>query len=985
MLEGQRSIVYKTDESMFFEAKAMFQDKNYAGCIDKLQEFKKNVRDANLMQETEFLLLSAAFRQGKEGVGMQLKDYLDKYTETNNYAEACFMIASTHFADKDFPLALYWLQKSEINLLPLQDQEDYTYRMAYSYLKTGDKDKAKLLFMGLRENGKIYKDASSFYLAYIYYTEKDYAKAIPLLSSLKDKSEFRLEVSYFLTQIHFVQGRYEQSINEGLSLLSNFPNSAHNTEIKRILGISYYQGGNFEDCTRYLNGSIQEDATTARADHYILGRSYFQLKNYEQSASNMAKAVGDNDELTQNALLYLAQSYLYVGDKNNAMRSFEAASRMNFDAQIRENAMYNYAVLLHQTSLSPFGESVIVLEEFLNTYTKSKYLDQINDCLVEVYMTTKNYDTALESISRIKNPGNKINEARQKIFFHLGTVYFSNAQFDEAIKNLTYAIEAGNYAPQEKNNALYWRAESYYRQAKYGASAGDYKLFLQRSTKKTDLNIAAYYGLAYSYFQQQEYEPATNNFSNYINAETNRDDVRYADAYARKGDCSFFMRRYTEADRAYLEAEKLQPSMGDYSLYQRGFMMGLQKNYKGKIQLMDELIKSYPDSRYITETLYEKGKAYLMLENDAAAIQTYEILANDYPQTDNARKAGIQLGLLYFNENQPEKSLNAYKKIVDTYPNSEEAKVAIQDLKSVYVELNDIPAYAQYINSLGGTAKFEVSEEDSLTFIVAERLFLKGGNASQAQNAMSKYLKDFPNGAFKINAHYYLASIYYNKKELSLAKTEYQKVLDSGDNKFTLDVLFRLSEIQFETKDYEASLKSYQQLQVRAVTLEQKHAALIGIMRCANVLNKPEAVIKSGDALLKEAKIDPEIKREAHYYRAKAYLANKNGAKALVDLQLLAKDTRDIFGAEAKFLLAEYYFSTNESAKAEAEVLDYIKKGTPHAYWLARSFILLSDVYLQKGDNLQARQYLESLQHNYKNDSDDISTMIDQRLEKLNE
>lgn len=64
-------------------------------------------------------------------------------------------------------------------------------------------------------------------------------------------------------------------------------------------------------------------------------------------------------------------------------------------------------------------------------------------------------------------------------------------------------------------------------------------------------------------------------------------------------------------------------------------------------------------------------------------------------------------------------------------------------------------------------------------------------------------------------------------------------------------------------------------------------------------------------------------------------------------------------------------------------MLDYIEVSTPHAYWLARSFVLLSDIYVKMGRELDARQYLLSLQQNYQAD-DDIAGMIKSRLAKLN-
>ena len=76
------------------------------------------------------------------------------------------------------------------------------------------------------------------------------------------------------------------------------------------------------------------------------------------------------------------------------------------------------------------------------------------------------------------------------------------------------------------------------------------------------------------------------------------------------------------------------------------------------------------------------------------------------------------------------------------------------------------------------------------------------------------------------------------------------------------------------------------------------------------------------------------------------------------------------------------YFNNKENAKAEKELMNFIENGTPHQYWLARGFILLADIYISQNDDFQARQYLTSLQNNYKGD-DDIAGMIENRLGKL--
>ena len=177
-------------------------------------------------------------------------------------------------------------------------------------------------------------------------------------------------------------------------------------------------------------------------------------------------------------------------------------------------------------------------------------------------------------------------------------------------------------------------------------------------------------------------------------------------------------------------------------------------------------------------------------------------------------------------------------------------------------------------------------------------------------------------------------------------------------------------------------MESFKRLQIVAENPENRQAARLGIMRCALQTGQQKDALLAADELLKEPKLSPELEAEARYVRAKAYIAQKQANKALADLKELSKDTRTVHGAEAKYLLAQLYYDTNDDKNAEKVLMNFIENGTPHQYWLARGFILLADIYIRQGDDFQARQYLTSLQNNYKGD-DDIAGMIENRVGKL--
>ena len=982
MASGQRSYQFDAPNRLFVEGKELFSLKNYSGCIDKLEAYKQHSTDADLIQEADYMLVYSAYEQGRPNAVELLKDYLDVYPASRHADEVNFLIGSAHFGQGEYQKAIFWFNESNIDMLSPEQQEAYCFRLAYSLLQIGDMEKARGYFARIEQIGTKYREASTYYVAYIDYATGKYNNALVEFTRLKDLPDYKERSLYYITQIYFIQNKYEKVISEGKELLASYPDSENNSEVYRIMGNAYYHLGNEDQAINMLSKYVSSTDSPLRGDLYILGVCYYNKGNYSSAVNALGRTVRENDALSQNAYLYLGQSYLKLKDKNNARMAFEAAATSSFDKQVKEAAMYNYALLIHETAFTGFGESVTIFEDFLNDFPNSKYADKVNDYLVEVYLTTKNYQAALNSIDKIKHPSTKILEAKQDILFQLGTQAFTNMELDKAVDLFSRAISLGAYNLESRNDAYFWRGESYYRQGEYNKAISDYRTYLNNTRQRnTDMYALAHYNLGYSYFKLKEYGEALNRFRQYVNLESNQKTPAYADAYNRIGDCLFHNRQFAMAEENYTRAAQLQPSAGDYSVYQKGFLLGLQKDYKGKISVMDRLIREFPESQYVDDALFEKGRSYVLLDNNQAAAASFEQLMRDFPQSSLARKAGVQLGLIYFNDNQPEKAADAYKSVISNYPGSEEAKVALQDLKSVYIELNDINSFAAYANSLGGNVRFEVSEQDSLTYLAAEKLFMRGDNEG-ARRSLTNYLQTFPQGAFSSNANFYLASIAFAKKDLEEAKRLFSLVLESGDTKFREESWARKAEIEYLDKDYAAAMESFKHLQAVAENPENKEAAKLGLMRCAELIGQPQEALLAANDLLKEPKLSPEIMSEARYVRAKAYISLKQENKALADLKEISKDTRTIHGAEAKYLLAQLYYDNKDDKNAETVLMNFIENGTPHQYWLARGFILLADIYIRQGDDFQARQYLTSLQNNYKGD-DEIAAMIEDRLGKL--
>lgn len=426
------------------------------------------------------------------------------------------MLASCYFYEGKYDEALALFNSTRLDLLGNEERDDRTYQLATCYMKTDNLKEAAIWFETLRASSPKYAKDCSYYLAYIRYTQKRYDEALKDFLPLQDDPKYKALVPYYIAEIYAIKKNYDKAQIVAQNYLSAYPNNEHAAEMYRILGDAYYHFGQYHQAVEAFTGYLDRDHSAPRRDAlYMLGLSYYQTKVYSKAAEMLGQVTTTNDALTQNAYLHMGLSYLQLAEKNKARMAFEQAAASSANLQIKEQAAYNYALCLHETSYSAFGESVTAFEKFLNEFPTSPYAEKVSNYLVEVYMNTRSYEAALKSIERIAKPSAQIMEAKQKILFQLGTQSFANANFEQALQYLNQSIAIGQYNRQTKADAYYWCGESYYRLNRMMEAARDFNAYLQLTTQpNNEMYALANYNLGYIAFHRKDYTQASNYFQN---------------------------------------------------------------------------------------------------------------------------------------------------------------------------------------------------------------------------------------------------------------------------------------------------------------------------------------------------------------------------------------------------------------------------------------------------------------------------------------
>lgn len=113
---------------------------------------------------------------------------------------------------------------------------------------------------------------------------------------------------------------------------------------------------------------------------------------------------------------------------------------------------------------------------------------------------------------------------------------------------------------------------------------------------------------------------------------------------------------------------------------------------------------------------------YMAEERFREAIPVLEHLVQTASTTSQA-VAYLKLGVVHYNLNENEKALLRFQQLIEKYPSSPEASDALEDLKSVYVELGRTSEYAAYLKQQGFAVSVQL--EDSLQYVAAERCTTK--------------------------------------------------------------------------------------------------------------------------------------------------------------------------------------------------------------------------------------------------------------------
>ncbi|MEE9438821.1 MAG: tetratricopeptide repeat protein [Saprospiraceae bacterium] len=1000
IVSSQETAWYDTEVYNYHQAKDYFDDELYGQAINSATLFlnklraTKNLKDRSIyFHQAQSLLYIAQLRLELPDAENNLKSYIDKYHPNPMLLQAVFELGNYYYNDKNYAACVRYLERIDLGALKKIQQSELLFKLGYCNFVRKEFKEAKSSF-GLSRNiqNKFFYPVN-YYYGMCEYFEGDYSDAIKSFQRVENNNVYKSHIPYYIAQIYFAEKQYNELITYGESAILK-TGIKKIAEIRQLLGQTYFLNKEFDKALPHLQYYESHTQELTAESFYQLGFSYYKLNRCDEAIDVFLELHLQDSKLGQVVNYYLADCYERKNDLVSARATFKKVSQMNYNRGMKEEATFNYGKLSAQ-----MGQDREAINVLMNIETQSPYFTESNKIVNDILVNTGDYENAINILESFNGLNKDLENTYQQVTFKMGVQKIAGGNLNEAKSYFTKS-DKYQYDPNIIAQIDFWRATWLNEQGEYKASNIAYEKYFESLKKASNIPIetrsyVAYYNMAYNFLKMKEYIKAADNFKKTITGiNTEMDNIPDAtlldrmlpDAYARAGDCYFKVRRFDDATTYYDQYIDRKSPGYTYALFQRGIIEGLVDQPYEKILTLEKLVKENPSSEYADNALQHLGDTYLSFGNPIAASISYKKIITDYGEKSNLRNAAnLKLGLINYNAGDIEGALTYYKSIFRNNPKPKESQEAILAIEEIYID--DLGQTDEYFNFIKSVPGYEVSSfaKDSLNYRIGEIQF-QNGNYEKAIVGFNDYLKVFSQGYYRLDAHYYRGESRALSKKYNKALLDYSVIIKEGFSNFYKRSLKKAALISYNhSANFSQAFKYFRLWEDLTQDPEEKYQAQMGAMHSAYRINDYISVLKYGNMISSNPLATSTDKYIAMFYLGKGALADGKLDKAKKAFERITQSSNNsVEAAEARFLLAHIDYEKGNYTSAKTTIEKANRNNNNYPYWIAKGILLLSDIHVKNNDLLNARAAVEAVLENFKSD-DDIVKQANTKMNYISE
>ncbi|HNS41835.1 MAG TPA: tetratricopeptide repeat protein, partial [Taishania sp.] len=294
-VNGQTTEKYNSVYAGFYKAEELFQKQQYGSARKEFRDFINSFQSTN-----DPLYIKALYYEGVSAIELfnndgerLLKQFLLNYPETIYATAIHFKLGNYYYRAKDYKEALAYYDKIQVKDLQASEKDEYHFKVGYAYFQLDNLKQARNNFAEVKDGDSQYAVPALYYFSHISYTEKSYQTALDGFLKLENDPGFGKVVPYYILQIYYLQGKYEQ-VAEYAPKLEN-ATIVNEKDINHLVGDAYYRVGKFDEAVPYLQ-KYDKLANTTRDEDYQLGYALYKTRSFDNAVKLFDRADKDTTD-----------------------------------------------------------------------------------------------------------------------------------------------------------------------------------------------------------------------------------------------------------------------------------------------------------------------------------------------------------------------------------------------------------------------------------------------------------------------------------------------------------------------------------------------------------------------------------------------------------------------------------------------------------------------------------------------------------------
>ena len=554
-----------------------------------------------------------------------------------------------------------------------------------------------------------YIDEARGVLGDLLMSTRNYKQAIAVIESIKkptqDNKEAYQRVLYYFAEEQYLNNNYQVADEY-------FIKSQTMDDDKKLYALSYfwqaemhYKQGKFKESESHYKSFLKYENEVKFTRFYPLafynlGYCNIKLENYAEGVANFKKFLEsshaqNSPELYTDAAMRVADCYFVAKEYNRAIDHYEmiVAKKLNgSDYALYQKAMI-YGLLSRPT------DKINALQNIINNYKKSPYIDDALFEIANVNLQTENYTAAVNGFDNIIKNYPRSMYIRKAIQYK-GLAYYNNGDDNEALA--TFKILATDYCnTDEAREALAVVKNIYINKGE----TDEYLDFIKSAScvvVSPTYQDSISYEAAFNQYKNGDCIKASKLFGSYINRFGGGFFILKANYY--KAECDFKLKNMDDALVCYeFVANQNRSDFTERATRQTAVLCYSKKQWRKAFEYYSALerIASGRENLQVAVTGMMKT-TMTAFSIDTAAMYSFKYVNSGLSTKDGLLDANLNIARFYMGTNLYDSALVGWNYL-------------IKETKNVYAaEAKYHVAYIQFTKKdYNGSKKtvFEISEK----------------------------------------------------------------------------------------------------------------------------------------------------------------------------------------------------------------------------------------------------------------------------------